>query len=44
MSLVDWEPDSDYEIRGCNKTPEEIEECYKNFIDGLKEEFKRGKK
>lgn len=36
-----WVPDSDYEVRKCNKTPEEIEEYYRNFIDELKKEFKK---
>lgn len=25
----------------CNKTPEEIEEYYRNFLDKLKKEFKK---
>lgn len=36
-----WVPDSDYEIRGCNKTPEEMEEYYRNFLDELKKAFKK---
>lgn len=30
--LVDWEPDSDYETRKCNKTPEE-------FVKLLKKDY-----
>lgn len=36
-----WTPDSDYEVTKCNKTPEEVEEYYRNFMDELKKKFKR---
>lgn len=30
--LMDWEPDYDYEIRKCNKTPEELVNLLKKRV------------
>lgn len=34
--LVDWSPDSDYEIIRCNKTPEEMQKIIENGLREVK--------
>ena len=38
-SMVDWEPDYNYEIRKCNKTPEEAELDVKETVKLIKEQY-----